>query len=101
MVTSRTYSIRLTANLRAQIDSEIQGYHLAILRSCDPANLTQLRLNSNPNLLTWLNSDSTHLSQSWVKSDSRLITFYLIWEKVVDRGGGGVVECSCRLVLSL
>ena len=42
----------------------------------------------SPNLLTWLNSDSTHLSQSWVKSDSRLIIFYLIWEKVVDRGGG-------------
>ena len=58
-------------------------------------NLTQLWLNSfeyltqNPNLLTWLNSDSTHLSQSWVKSDSWLITFYLIWQKVVDRGGGG------------
>ena len=40
------------------------------------------------NLLTWLNSDSTHLSYSWVKSDSRLITFYLIWPKVVDRGLG-------------
>ena len=42
------------------------------------------------NFLTWLNSDSTHLSQSWVKADSRLIAFYLIWPKVVDRGGGGV-----------
>ena len=52
------------------------------------ANLTQLRLNSNPNLLTWLNSDSTHLSQSWVKSDTRLITFYLIWEKLLTGGGG-------------
>ena len=41
-----------------------------------------------PNFLTWLNSDSTHLSLSWVKSDSRLITFYLIWPKFVDRGGG-------------
>ena len=40
-----------------------------------------------PNFLTWLNSDSTHLSQSWVKSDSRLITFYLIWPNVVYRGG--------------
>ena len=57
-----------------------------------PNLLTWLNSDStqNPNLLTWLNSDSTHLSQSWVKSDSRLITFYLIWEKVVDRGGGGV-----------
>ena len=55
-----------------------------------PNLLTWLNSDStqNPNLLTWLNSDSTHLSQSWVKSDSRLITFYLIWEKVVDRGGG-------------
>ena len=58
--------------------------------------VTQLRLDSIPNLLTWLNSDSIqipdllswfnadsiHLSQSWVKSDSRLIT---IWPKVVDR----------------
>ena len=35
------------------------------------------------NFLTWLNSDSN-------KSDSRLITFYLIWAKVVDRRGGGV-----------
>ena len=57
-----------------------------------PNLLTWLNSDStqNPNLLTWLNSDSTHLSQSWVKFDSRLITFYLIWEKVVDRGGGGV-----------
>ena len=49
------------------------------------SDLTQI-----PNLLTWLNSDSTHLSQSWVKSDSRLITFYLILLKVADRGGGGM-----------
>ena len=42
-----------------------------------------------PNLVTWLNSDSTHLSQNWVKPDSWLITFYLIWPKVVDRGWGG------------
>ena len=57
-----------------------------------PNLLTWLNSDStqNPNLLTWLNSDSTHLSQSWVKSDSRLITFYLIWEQVIDRGGGGV-----------
>ena len=48
----------------------------------------------NPNLLIWLNSDSTHLSQRWVKSDSRLITFYLIWEKVADRGGGGGVRSN-------
>ena len=27
------------------------------------------------NFLTWLNFDSAHLSQSWFKSDSRLITF--------------------------
>ena len=56
-----------------------------------PGDSTQTQLKSQiPNLLTWLNSDSTHLSQSWVKSDSRLITFfYLIWENVVDRGGGG------------
>ena len=55
-----------------------------------PNLLTWLNSDStqNPNLLTWLNSDSTHLSQSWVKSDSRLVTFYLIWQKVVDRGGG-------------
>ena len=67
-----------------------------------PNSLTWLNSDwtKKPHLLTWLNSDSTHLSQSWVKSDSRLITFYLIWEKVVD-GGGGAVECSCRLVLSL
>ena len=65
-----------------------------------PNLLTRLNSDStqNPNSLTWLNSDSSHLSQSLVKSDSRLITFYLIWEKVVDRGGGGAVECSCRLV---
>ena len=42
-----------------------------------------------PNLISWLNSDSTHLSQSWVKSDSRLITYYLMWPIFVDRGGGG------------
>ena len=55
-----------------------------------PNLLTWLNSDStqNPNLPTWLNSDSTHLSHSWVTSDSRLITFYLIWEKVVDRGGG-------------
>ena len=56
-----------------------------------PNLLTWLNSDSiqNPNVLSWLNSDSTHFSQSWVKSDSRLITFYLIWEKVVDRGEGG------------
>ena len=55
-----------------------------------PNLLTSLNSAStqNLNLLTWLYSDSTHLSQSWVNSDSRLITFYLIWEKVVDRGEG-------------
>ena len=66
-----------------------------------PNLLTWLNSDStqNPNLLTWLNSYSNHLSQSWVKSDSQLITFYLIWKKkVVDGGGGGAVECSCRLV---
>ena len=41
------------------------------------------------NLLNWLNSDSTHLSRSWVKSDSPLFTFYIIWPKFADRGGGG------------
>ena len=57
-----------------------------------PNWLTWLNSDStqNPNLLTWLNSNSTHLSQSWVKFDSRLIQFYLIWENVVDRGGGGL-----------
>ena len=57
-----------------------------------PNWLTWLNSDStqNPNLPTWLNSDSTHLSQSWDKSDSRLIKFYLIWENVVDRGGGGL-----------
>ena len=50
--------------------------------------LTQLRLNSNSKSVNWLNSDSTHLSQSLVKFDSRLIIFYLIWPKFVDRGGG-------------
>ena len=55
-----------------------------------PGDSTPTQLKSQiPNLLTWLNFDPTHLSQSWVKSDSRLITFYLIWENVVDRGGGG------------
>ena len=55
-----------------------------------PNLITWLNSDStqNPNLLTWLNSDSTHLSQSWVKSDSRLITFYLIWEKLLTGGGG-------------
>ena len=49
-----------------------------------PNLLTWLKSDStqNPNLPTWFKSDSTHLSQSWVKS------FYLLWEKVVDRGGG-------------
>ena len=47
--------------------------------------VTQLRLNSNHK---FANLTPTHLSESWVKSDSRLITFYLIWEKVVDRRGG-------------
>ena len=50
--------------------------------------VTQLRLNSKPKFTNltqlWLNS----FEQSWVNSDSRLITFYLIWENVVDRGGG-------------
>ena len=55
-----------------------------------PNLLTWLNSDSieNPNLLTWLNSDSTHLSQTWVKSDSRLITFYLICEKSCWPGGG-------------
>ena len=57
-----------------------------------PKLLTWLNSDSTQNtiLITRLNSDSTHLSQSWVKSDSRLIKFYLIWQKVIDRGGGGV-----------
>ena len=41
-----------------------------------------------PNLLTWLNFDSSHSSQVWVKSESQLITFCLHWPKVVERGGG-------------
>ena len=49
-------------------------------------------LNSNStqvlNLLTWLNSDSNHLSQNWLKLDSRLITFYPIWLSVVNWGMG-------------
>ena len=48
----------------------------------------------SPNLPTWLNSDSAHLCQSWVKSDSRLITFYPIWPKVVDRGGQTLTHLS-------
>ena len=54
-----------------------------------------------PNLVTWINSDSTNLNQSWVKSDLQLITLCLIWPKVVDRGCGGAVDCYYRLVLSL
>ena len=52
--------------------------------------LTQLRLNSNHEFFNltqlWLNSFESELSQIWLT----LITFYLIWPKVVDRGGGGV-----------
>ena len=44
-----------------------------------------------PYLLTWLKSDLTHLSQSWVKSDSRLITFYLLWPQMLT-GGWGVLS---------
>ena len=44
--------------------------------------------------LDWLNSDSTHLSRSWVKSDSQLITFYLIWPEIVDRGCGKAVQSN-------
>ena len=73
---------------------KIQVTPLRLNSNSNFANLTQPRLNSNPNLRTWLNSDSTHLSQSWVKSDSRLITFSLIWEKVVDTGGGGGVRSN-------
>ena len=50
------------------------------------SRLTQFRLNLNPKVGN-LNSDSTYLSQSWVKADSRLITFYLILPKV-ERGEG-------------
>ena len=50
--------------------------------------LTQLRLNSNhkfSNLTQlWLNSFESELSQVWLTT----ITFYLIWPKVVARGGG-------------
>ena len=35
------------------------------------------------------NADPTHLSQGWDNYDSRLITFDLIWPKLVDGGGGG------------
>ena len=61
-----------------------------------PNLLTWLNSDStqNPILITWLNSDSTHLSRGWVNSDSRLITFYLIWQKAVDRGGGGRVRSN-------
>ena len=58
--------------------------------------VTQLRLNSNPKF-----TNLTQLRVESNKSDSRLITFCLIWEKVAERRGGGAVECSCRLVLSL
>ena len=34
------------------------------------------------------NADPTHLGQGWDNYDSRLITFYLIWPKLVDGGGG-------------
>ena len=48
-------------------------------------------------LLTWFDSDSIHLSQSWVKFYSRLITFYLIWPKAVDRWGGGGVRSNAAV----
>ena len=53
-----------------------------------------------PIMLAWLISDSTQLSRSLVKSYSRLITFYLTWPKVIDRGGGDAVKCSCGFVIS-
>ena len=46
----------------------------------------------NPILITWPNPDSTHLSQSWVKSDSRLITFLSNLANSCWPGGGGVMR---------
>ena len=98
------------SNLSCWLDSD----------SCDnPGDSTLTQLNTSlflldsavctdptqiQNLVTWLNFDSTNLSQSWVKAD--LPTTYhviptIIWPKVVDRGCGGAVDCYCRLVLSL
>ena len=85
---------------RVVLDSDFSGWLDS--DSCDnPGDSTLTQLNTSlfwidyPILLksqtwTWLNSDSTHLSQNWVKSDSWLITLYLIWPTVVDGGGGGV-----------
>ena len=45
--------------------------------------------------------DSTLTQLFWVRSDSRLITFYLILTQKLLTGGGGAVDWSCRLVLFL
>ena len=65
------------------------------------ANLTQLRLNSKPKFTNltqlWLNSFESELSQIWFTTDHILPNL----GKSCWPGGGGAVECSCRLALSL
>ena len=67
------------------IDSNVPiMYVYQVLRSTNKQGCGRLIISD------WLDSDSTDLSQSWVKSDSRLITFYLIRGKLLTGGGGGV-----------
>ena len=40
-----------------------------------------------PNLLTWLNSESARLSQSWAQFDSCFITIYSIYWNILKGGG--------------
>ena len=98
-----THTFRVDSTLTHETFQVIQ---LWLNSTINFSGLTQLRLNSNPKFasMTQLRLDSfeseSNLSQIWVKSDSRLITFYLIWPKLVPPRGGAV-ECSYRLVLSL
>ena len=66
------------------------------------ANLTQLWLNSKPKFINltqlWLNSFESELSQIWLTTHHILPN---LGKSCWPGGGGGAVECSCRLVLSL
>ena len=65
--------------------------------------LTQQRLNSNPKFANltqlWLNSFESELSQIWLTTHHILPNLAKsCWPR--GGGGGGAVECSCRLFLS-
>ena len=73
-----------------QIEPTLEARNSIVHRRPSVSCRTQI-----PNSLTRLNSDLTYLSQSWGKSDSRLITCYLIWPKVVELlRGMDAFECS-------